>query len=92
MSIHVLDIIVSFLSIFIFLVTTACAVGTSAAASTLALSVVLSCRNIHHHRRDEVLLGLDDVNSVAASLLHTVGLVSAVAVSAGARHGGLEMN
>ncbi|KRY02811.1 hypothetical protein T12_10938, partial [Trichinella patagoniensis] len=65
---------------------TAGAIGAAATWSALALAVVLGCRSIHHHCHD-ALLSLNDVSSVAASLLHALGLVSAVAVAAGVRHG-----
>ena len=62
----------------------ASAVHTSAAAAALALAIVLGSRNIHDNSGDKALLSLnEDVSSVAASFLHTLALVSAIAVTAG---------
>ncbi len=65
---------------------TACAGSASAASTALALAIVLSCWHLHDYGGDIVLLSLDDASRVAASLLDTLGLVSAVAGVAGARH------
>ena len=59
--------------------------SAGAACTALALSVILSCGSINHNGVI-ALLGLDDVESIAVSLLHTLGLVSTITVSA-ARHG-----
>ncbi len=66
---------------------TACAGSASAVSAALALAIVLGCWNLHGSSGDIALLSLNDASSVAASLLDTLGLVSAVAVVAGARHG-----
>ena len=65
---------------------TTAAAHTTAARAALALAIILSCLNIHHHDVIVALLGLNDVKAVAVSLLGAVGLVGTVAVSA-ARHG-----
>ncbi len=68
---------------------TTSAVSAGAASTTLALAVGLgSSRKLHDNSGDKALLSIDYVSSVAAALLHALALVSAVAVSAGARHGG----
>lgn len=71
---------------FIFLVGAASAVDAAAARATLALAPVLFCTNVHDHGFLVALLSLDDVQGVAGSLLHALGLVSTVAASALVRH------
>ena len=65
---------------------TTSAISASAGGAALALAIMLSCRSIHEDRVGVALLGLNDVEGVATSLLHAVALVSTVAVAA-ARHG-----
>ena len=62
----------------------AAAVGASAAGPARALGVVLS--DGHVHPVVAALLSFHDLHAEAVSLLHALGLVSAVAVAAG-RHG-----
>ncbi|WP_234446317.1 hypothetical protein, partial [Campylobacter fetus] len=62
---------------------TTCAVGAAAVGTALALAIILSCSHIHHNSLNIALACLDDVDAIVVSLLHAVGLVSAVAVAAG---------
>lgn len=69
------------------LVTTTSAVHTSAGGAALAVTFSLSSLNVHDNNgADKAQVSLDEVSSIAASLLHTLAPVSAVAVAAGVRH------
>ena len=62
------------------------AVDTGAAWTALAIATLRS--SFHHHEGlHRGFLGHNNVSSIAASLLHALALVSAVAVSALVRHG-----
>ena len=65
---------------------TACAVGAGAVSATLAVSIVLSCRNLHHNSLDSAFLCFDYGDTISATFLGAVALVEAVTVGAG-RHG-----
>ena len=62
------------------------ATGAGAVWSTLALAIVLCHGESRHSVVIETVLCLNDLNTVAVSLLHTLSLVSAVTVAAGVRH------
>ena len=64
---------------------TTSAVHAAAAWSTLALAIVLTCWNFSNNVV-VALLGVNDLDTIAVSLLRALGLVSTVTVSAGVRH------
>lgn len=68
------------------LVTATCAVCAAAASSALALAIVL-CQRLDHYGADVALLSLNDQ---AVSFLHTLALVSAIAVATLVSHGEFE--
>ncbi|MBT2957342.1 hypothetical protein, partial [Vibrio anguillarum] len=61
------------------------AIHTSTASTTLAVALVLSSSRGIDDIVEVALFGLDDLDAVAVSLLHTLALVSTIAVAAG-RH------
>ncbi|WP_353804776.1 hypothetical protein [Acinetobacter baumannii] len=77
--------------IVIILLASTFAIHAGAGSSTLALTTVLSCCWGIHDVVTEALVCLNDLNSVAVSLLHTLGLVRTVAIAAG-RHGAVKID